>query len=206
MAEPWYRTSRSPSRRQRTAGRTYAFELRPDIAYSDGRIVVASDFRRAIERGFRIGGPASTFFGGLVGGQACVEAPESCDLSEGIVTDDASGTVTFHWSSPIRSSFSSWPFPLLSRCRRRPRTPCRLTRGSQGPGPTGSRPQRPMKSWSWFATRASGSGRSRRSRMGTSTGSSGRSVERLRINVEAVANDEADYVADESARGAAWKT
>ena len=33
-------------------GRTYTFELRPGIRYSNGEVVVAGDFRRAIERGF----------------------------------------------------------------------------------------------------------------------------------------------------------
>lgn len=87
-------------------GRTYTFELRPGIAYSNGEIVVASDFRRGVERGFRIIAlgpvvdPTDYFFGGLVGGRACIESPESCDLSEGIVSDDQAGTVVFHLVEP----------------------------------------------------------------------------------------------------------
>jgi YVTN family beta-propeller protein len=84
-------------------GRTYAFELRSGIAYSNGEIVVASDFVRGIERGFRIQNrlsPTAAFFGGLVGGRACSKTPESCDLSKGIVSDDQSGTVTFHLVEP----------------------------------------------------------------------------------------------------------
>ena len=36
-------------------GKTYSFRLRPNIRYSDGRPVKASDIRRAFERDFEIG-------------------------------------------------------------------------------------------------------------------------------------------------------
>ena len=84
-------------------GKTYVFQLRPGIRYSNGEIVVASDFLRGIERGFRIQGlltPAFDYFGSLVGGRECKETPKSCDLSEGIVSDDQAGTVTFHLEKP----------------------------------------------------------------------------------------------------------
>jgi peptide/nickel transport system substrate-binding protein len=83
-------------------GKTYRFQLRPGIKYSNGEIVVASDFSRAIERGFRIQNPVVTFsyFGSLVGGPKCRELPESCDLSQGIASDDQAGTVTFHLRKP----------------------------------------------------------------------------------------------------------
>ena len=41
-------------------GMTYTFRLRPGIRYSDGRAVRAADFRRAIERLFRLGPKAVT--------------------------------------------------------------------------------------------------------------------------------------------------
>jgi YVTN family beta-propeller protein len=85
-------------------GKTYRFQLRPEeIRYSNGEIVVASDFLRGIERGFRIQNrlnPTASYFGGLVGGRGCSEAPKSCDLSQGIVTNDEAGTVTFHLTEP----------------------------------------------------------------------------------------------------------
>jgi peptide/nickel transport system substrate-binding protein len=86
-------------------GRTYAFELRPGIAYSTGEVVVPSDFVRALERGFAVDAIRETshysdFYGGLVGGEACTNEPETCDLSEGIEADDESGTVTFHLVAP----------------------------------------------------------------------------------------------------------
>jgi YVTN family beta-propeller protein len=82
-------------------GRTYRFELRPGIRYSNGEIVAATDFKYALERGFPLNEFAhESLYGGLVGGEACVSEPATCDLSQGIVTDDASRTITFHLVSP----------------------------------------------------------------------------------------------------------
>ena len=82
-------------------GRAYAFELRPGIRYSNGETVVPADFRRAIERGYRLYTSVyGDFFGGLVGGEACRQEPQACDLSQGIVTDDVTGTITFHLVGP----------------------------------------------------------------------------------------------------------
>ena len=75
---------------------TYAFRIRPGIRYSDGQPLRAGDFRRAIERLFRVGSPGRSLYVGLVGAAACADRPRGCDLSRGIVTDDAAGTVTFH--------------------------------------------------------------------------------------------------------------
>ncbi len=81
-------------------GKTYVFHLRPGIMYSDGTAVKASDFLRAIEREFTVPGPVGSFYQGIVGGDACAKTPKTCDLSKGIVADDAAGTVTFHLVSP----------------------------------------------------------------------------------------------------------
>ena len=82
-------------------GRTYTFELRSGIRYSNGEVVAPGDFRRAIERGSPSTGALITdLYGGLVGGEACENEPRTCDLSEGIVTDDATGTITFHLVAP----------------------------------------------------------------------------------------------------------
>jgi YVTN family beta-propeller protein len=81
-------------------GRTYAFELRPGIVYSNGDVVVASDIRRGIERSFGVGGGASYLGLTIAGAAACARAPATCDLSEGIETDDAAGRITFHLTEP----------------------------------------------------------------------------------------------------------
>jgi YVTN family beta-propeller protein len=76
-------------------GRTYTFTLRRGIRYSNGVPVRASDFRRGIQRQLSFGS-YSPYYEGILGGQACNRHPKRCDLSAGIVTDDATGTVTFH--------------------------------------------------------------------------------------------------------------
>ncbi|MGI8830337.1 MAG: ABC transporter substrate-binding protein [Candidatus Limnocylindria bacterium] len=90
-------------------GLTYGFRLRSGVLYSNGQPVRAEDFRNAIERLFQIehpyfGGPLDEYtvaFGSLRGAEACIDAPvRRCDLSEGIVTDAAAGTITFHLSAP----------------------------------------------------------------------------------------------------------
>ena len=90
-------------------GLTYEFQLRPNLTYSTGAPVRASDFRRAIERsfqveaGFDIWGPF--LFPMIQGADVCIphetkQGPrylvERCDLSAGIVTDDVANTVIFN--------------------------------------------------------------------------------------------------------------
>lgn len=79
-------------------GTTYAFRLRPGIRYSDGRLVRAADYRRAIERVFRLPSTWRDGLKGILGTTACTAA--GCDLSHGIVTDEATRTVTFHLRAP----------------------------------------------------------------------------------------------------------
>ncbi len=81
-------------------GRTYTFELRPGVRYSNGEVVAPTDFRRALERGFRLHGLADFYFGGLVGSDVCAEERRTCDLSRGIVADDVGATITFHLVDP----------------------------------------------------------------------------------------------------------
>ena len=76
-------------------GTTYTFTLRRGIRYSNGTPVRASDFRRGIQRQLRFGAYPD-YYEGILGGQACHRDPRRCDLSAGIITDDAAGTVTFH--------------------------------------------------------------------------------------------------------------
>jgi ABC-type transport system substrate-binding protein/class 3 adenylate cyclase len=89
-------------------GLTYIFRLRPGLAYSNGHPVRPEDFRYSIERGYQVedpfgGGPLAdpSLFAALRGAEACAEPPvPRCDLSAGIVTDAAAGTITFHLTQP----------------------------------------------------------------------------------------------------------
>ena len=75
-------------------GKTYVFHLRPGIRYSTGGTVRPSDVRATFERDFEAG--SAPYAGGIVGASRCIERPRRCDLSDGIVANDAARTVTFH--------------------------------------------------------------------------------------------------------------
>lgn len=79
-------------------GRTYTFRLRPGLRYSNGAPVRASDFRRAFERLYVAHSEAAGFYDALRGAQACVHTPSDCDLSRGVIADDARGTVVLRLS------------------------------------------------------------------------------------------------------------
>ena len=82
-------------------GQTYTFQLRRGIQYSNGEVVAPADFLRAFERGWPLDRRShQDLYGRLVGAKACGSNPGPCDLSKGIVTDDASGTITFHLKAP----------------------------------------------------------------------------------------------------------
>jgi YVTN family beta-propeller protein len=80
-------------------GKTYTFQLRPKIRYSNGRLVQLSDFRSGLERFFEVqpSGEARAYFDDIVGARAChLGAP--CNLARGIVIN--ARTVTFHLTAP----------------------------------------------------------------------------------------------------------
>jgi peptide/nickel transport system substrate-binding protein len=81
-------------------GRTYLFRLRLGIRYSTGGLVRPTDVRHSFERLFELGSSGTTFYDTIVGAPACSHAGKRCDLSRGIVADDAANTVTFHLTRP----------------------------------------------------------------------------------------------------------
>ncbi len=85
------------------AGRTYTFRLRAGIHYSNGAVVQAADFRRALERIVVAGGLSQASYASVVGVSACGGHP-TCDLSAGVVVTDPS-TVVFHLTVPDHNLF-----------------------------------------------------------------------------------------------------
>jgi peptide/nickel transport system substrate-binding protein len=110
-------------------GTTYTFRLRPGIRYSDGRRVVASDFRREIERVLRIGSLDRDLVSGIVGASTCASRHASaCNL--GVIADDPAATVTFRLTGPdpqflakLANGGVSFPVPPGTPMRRAGRTP-----------------------------------------------------------------------------------
>jgi peptide/nickel transport system substrate-binding protein len=86
-------------------GRTYTFQLRPGLRYSNGEPVRPEDFRRAIERVFgnldASGAPSAgvQYFAEIVGGDKCTPG-QPCNLSSGIIADDTANRVTFQLRAP----------------------------------------------------------------------------------------------------------
>ena len=94
-------------------GRTYTFQIRQGVEYSTGEPVRAEDFRRAIERVLASGVAPAPYYSGILGADACVPG-EPCDLSEGIVADDTTGTVTFHLTQPDPDFLNRLALPFAS--------------------------------------------------------------------------------------------
>jgi peptide/nickel transport system substrate-binding protein len=79
-------------------GLTYRFPLREGIRYSNGEPVRPEDFRYGLERALALSGDAGIHYGAIVGADRCDFETATCDLSDGIETND--GSVIFHLSRP----------------------------------------------------------------------------------------------------------
>jgi YVTN family beta-propeller protein len=81
-------------------GRTYTFRLRPNIRFSTGRPVKASDVRATFERLYDVGELPVTYYDGVLGAARCKQPRTRCDLSRGIVANDEARTVSFRLAEP----------------------------------------------------------------------------------------------------------
>ena len=82
-------------------GRTYTFTLRSGIRYSTGEPVRPGDIRRGVQRVLTLSPSAAKgYYSAIVGAPRCVSSAPACDLSHGVVTDDATSSVIFHLTGP----------------------------------------------------------------------------------------------------------
>ncbi|WNG88138.1 ABC transporter substrate-binding protein [Mycobacterium sp. ITM-2016-00317] len=77
---------------------TYKLKLRPNMKYSDGTPIKASDFSYAIQRLFKTDSGGSVFFNVIVGAREYADG--AADTITGITTDDATGDITIQLTQP----------------------------------------------------------------------------------------------------------
>jgi YVTN family beta-propeller protein len=120
--------------------KTYRFQLRSHIRYSNGQPVRASDFRYGIERALKLRWRTSHSFNSLIvestfrsirGADRCHR--HRCNLAAGIVADDVNRTLTFHLSTPdpyflykLTSTFAA-PLPAGTSIQEATREPLPAT-------------------------------------------------------------------------------
>ena len=78
-------------------GKTYTFQIRKGIKFSNGQTMKPSDFVTTFERQFTVPGPTS-FYAGIVGADKC--STKGCDLSQGAVANDSASTLTINLTAP----------------------------------------------------------------------------------------------------------
>ncbi len=79
-------------------GKTYVFNVRRGIKFSNGQVLVPSDFVTTLERQFTVPGGNPGFYSGIVGASAC--SVKGCNLSKGVVPNDTNYTLTINLTSP----------------------------------------------------------------------------------------------------------
>jgi peptide/nickel transport system substrate-binding protein len=81
-------------------GKTYTFTLRPNLHYSNGTPIKASDVTYALERDIKIPWQAASFVSAYIAGGTAYANGKAKTIS-GITTDDATGTITVNLVAPF---------------------------------------------------------------------------------------------------------
>jgi peptide/nickel transport system substrate-binding protein len=95
-------------------GRTYTFQLRTGLRFSDGTPVRASDFRRSYVRMLQLPGFAHLYYTSVAGSTACADHKRCAGIDQGIVVDDATGSITLHLSQPDDELLYQLALPFAS--------------------------------------------------------------------------------------------
>ena len=91
-------------------GKTYTLTLRKGLVFSNGQQVKASDFRYTIERAIKLNWGGKSFFTNYIVGASAFDTGKSTTIS-GIQTDDATGKITIHLTTPYGAFPNVLAFP-----------------------------------------------------------------------------------------------
>lgn len=93
-------------------GKRYVFKLRKGIKFSDGRELTVNDVVASFRRIFKVNSPTSgSFYGQIVGADACLKTAATCTLAGGVVGDAKAGTITINLTAPDAEFFQKIAFP-----------------------------------------------------------------------------------------------
>jgi len=91
-------------------GKTYTFTLRPNLHYSNGQPIKASDFLYAWERDIKIPWQAASFLSAYIAGGTAYANGKAKTLS-GVTTNDATGTITVNLVAPFYPMIDIFALP-----------------------------------------------------------------------------------------------
>jgi peptide/nickel transport system substrate-binding protein len=115
-------------------GKTYTFTLRPNLHYSDGSAIKASDVITALERDLKIPWQAASFISGYVKGADAYAKGKAKTIS-GVTADDTKGTLTVNLVAPFSPIVDIFALPGTAPVP--PNTPAKnlASKGTIGDGP-----------------------------------------------------------------------
>jgi peptide/nickel transport system substrate-binding protein len=111
-------------------GKTYVFNIRRGIKFSNGQTLKPSDFVTTFERQFTVPGPTA-FYSSIVGASAC-SPKKGCNLSKGVVANDSAYTLTINLTAPDPELMDQLSLPFAYAVPAS--TPLKLTGNNVPPG------------------------------------------------------------------------
>jgi len=95
--------------------KTWTFAIRKGIKFSNGTPLKPSDFVRTFERQFTVPGPASGYYyNKIIGATQCLKTPKNCNLSKGVIANDAAGTLTIKLTAPEPNFLDQLALPFAA--------------------------------------------------------------------------------------------
>jgi peptide/nickel transport system substrate-binding protein len=110
-------------------GKTYVFNIRRGIKFSNGETLTPSAFVTTFERQFTVPGPTA-FYNGIVGASAC--STKGCNLSKGVIANDSNYTLTINLTAPDPELMDQLALPFAYAVP--PGTSLKLTGNNVPPG------------------------------------------------------------------------